>query len=213
MRSAARRQRMNIMRLPLALLILVALTSQYAWGLQQPHFEPLNFFSYFTIASSTFVVLVLLTVIVATPSHELDVLRGGAVLAVMIVWIVFSFLLSNLESSVLPWVNVLLHYVVPPLMLADWLLDPPQTALSLPDMLTWLLFPAAYVIYTLLRGSYVGWYPYWFLNPSVVGYVGILAYCAGIFVLTIGLAIVLFLLAAGLRAAYKATSRSSGRPV
>jgi hypothetical protein len=213
MRNAARRKRMSLLRLPLALLTLVALTSQFAWGLQQPHFNPVNFFSFFTIASSTFVVMVLLAVVVSNPTHELDVFRGAAVLAVMLVWIVFSFLLSSLESTVLPWVNVVLHYVVPPLMLADWMIDPPQTRLSFPDVLTWLLFPAAYVIYTLLRGSYIGWYPYWFLNPGTVGYFGVLAYCAGIFVLTTGIALVLFLVATGLRAAYRATSRGSERTV
>ncbi len=41
----------------------------------------------------------------------------------------------------------------------------------------------------------------------VVGYEGILAYSAGIFVLTTGIAIFLFVIASGMRSAYKVTSR------
>jgi hypothetical protein len=209
MHSYARfkRLRLSPFRLPLALLILVAVTSQFAWGLQQPHFNPVNFFAYFTILSNLFAVVVLLSAVVSPPSHELDVARGAAVVAVTIVWVVFSFLLSNLDASLLPWVNIVIHYVVPPVMLLDWLLDPPPVQLSLADMLAWLLFPFAYLIFTLLRGSYIRWYPYWFLTPKVVGYEGILGYSAGIFVLTTGIAIFLFIMASGMRSAYKVTSR------
>jgi len=199
---------MSAFRLPLALLILVAVTSQYAWGLQQPHFDGVNFFGYFTILSSLFTVVVLLSAVVSRPSHELDVFRGAATLAMTIVWIVFTFLLSRLDSSTLPWVNLVLHYIAPPALLLDWLFDPPPVNLSLPDLLTWLLFPFAYVVGTLLRGSYVNWYPYWFLNPKVVGFNGVISYCVAILVLTLLIATALFLISAGMRAAFRATART-----
>jgi len=64
----------------------------------------------------------------------------------------------------------------------------------------------------LLRGSYVNWYPYWFLNPKDVGYTGIIAYAAGIFVLTFGISVALFLIAVGMRSAFRVTSRKSPSP-
>jgi hypothetical protein len=204
-----KRRRFTVYRLPLALLILVALTSQFAWGLQQPHFAAYNFFCYFTILANVFAVFVLLSAVVSVPSHELDVFRGAAVVSLTIVWIVFSFFLSNLDVPLLPWVNAVLHYAAPPLLLLDWLLDPPPGHLSVPDLLAWLLFPFAYLIFTLLRGSYINWYPYWFLNPKVVGYTGIITYAAGIFVVTILIAMVLYLIAAGMRSAFRVKTAKS----
>jgi len=210
--ARVKRSRLSVYRLPLALLILVAITSQFAWGLQQPHFAAINFFCYFTILANIFAVFVLLSAVVSVPSHELDVFRGAAVVSLTIVWIVFSFLLSHIDVGTLPWVNVVLHYAAPPLLLLDWLLDPPAAQLSLPDILAWLLFPFAYLVFTLLRGSYVNWYPYWFLNPKDVGYTGIIAYAAGIFVLTFGISVVLFLIAVGMRSAFRVTSRKTPSP-
>ena len=97
-------------------------------------------------------------------------------------------------------------------MVRRQLLDPPPGQLSAPDLLAWLLFPFAYLIFTLLRGSYINWYPYWFLNPKVVGYTGIITYAAGIFVLTILIAMVLYLIAAGMRSAFRVTSAKSTSP-
>ncbi len=45
---------------------------------------------------------------------------------------------------------------------------------------TWLIFPLVYVIYSLIRGPYVDWYPYPFLDPRAGGYDGVAAYAAGI---------------------------------
>ncbi|MFP3387086.1 Pr6Pr family membrane protein, partial [Tritonibacter sp. SIMBA_163] len=35
----------------------------------------------------------------------------------------------------------------------------------------WILYPVAYLIYTLLRGLVVEWYPYPFLDPGNGGYI------------------------------------------
>jgi hypothetical protein len=63
----------------------------------------------------------------------------------------------------------------------DWLLQPPATKLQTKHLAMALLFPAAYVIYVLVRGSSTGWYPYPFLNPANVGgYAGVAVYVVGI---------------------------------
>jgi hypothetical protein len=33
----------------------------------------------------------------------------------------------------------------------------------------WLLYPAAYLVYSLLRGGLTGWYPYPFLDVPTIG--------------------------------------------
>ena len=68
------------------------------------------------------------------------------------------------------WVDVVLHKVFPIIVVADWIVDPPTTRLSIRDALWWLVFPLAWTGLTLVRGALDGWYPYPFLNPANGGY-------------------------------------------
>jgi len=44
-----------------------------------------------------------------------------------------------------------------------------------------MVFPLAYLVYSLVRGPIVGWYPYPFLDPGKVGgYPGVALYAVGI---------------------------------
>ena len=48
-------------------------------------------------------------------------------------------------------------------------------------MLLWQVFPLLYLIYVLVRGAIVGWYPYPFLDPAKVnGYGNVALYALGI---------------------------------
>jgi hypothetical protein len=63
----------------------------------------------------------------------------------------------------------------------DWLSQPPQTRLVFRQTLPWLVFPLLYLVYVLIRGSIIGWYPYPFLDPAQAGgYRGVTLYGQGI---------------------------------
>jgi hypothetical protein len=96
--------------------------------------------------------------------------------------VVFAVLLRNLPlGALLPWVNFVLHYLMPCVMVFDWLLWPPRQRLNLGALAACLPFPLLYLGYTLLRGRAFGWYPYPFLNPAKTGgYGGVTAYALGI---------------------------------
>jgi hypothetical protein len=192
-------------RLPLALLTLAAIVAQFKLGLHKPSFNAVNFFSYFTILSNSFAVIVLLWAVVARPSRDLDVTRGAVALCLLIVGIVFALLLRNLDQETIPWVNTVVHEVMPAAMAVDWLLDPPLSLITVSDLISWLVFPLGYLVYTLFRGSVVGWYPYPFLNPDMLGYSGVALYCGGIFFLALTLAIVL-LVSGNMRRGFTASS-------
>ena len=54
-----------------------------------------------------------------------------------------------------------------------------------------MVFPIVWVVYTMIRGAIVGWYPYPFLDPDVapgVGYDGVTVYVIAIasFILLVG---------------------------
>ena len=59
---------------------------------------------------------------------------------------------------------------MPAVLLADWLIDRPDRPLPLRRALWWLVYPLAYLAYTLIRGPIVDWYPYPFLNAANKGY-------------------------------------------
>jgi NADH:ubiquinone oxidoreductase subunit 3 (subunit A) len=59
-------------------------------------------------------------------------------------------------------------------MIIDWLWDRPSARIPFVKALIWLKIPIAYVAYSLIRGMFVGWYPYPFLDPANGGYIQIL---------------------------------------
>jgi hypothetical protein len=138
-------------------------------------FGVVNFFSYFTNLSNLLAAAVLLWGAVrgnaqAPASRAFDTIRLLAVVTMTIVGIVFTALLRGADlGSLLPWVNVLLHYVMPIVMLLDWIVVPPARRPGLREW--WSCQPVAigYLLYTMTRGAITGWYPYPFLRPDGPG--------------------------------------------
>lgn len=52
---------------------------------------------------------------------------------------------------------------------ADFLLAPGRRRLRWAATWASTVFPALWAVYTLVRGELVGWYPYFFLDPALVG--------------------------------------------
>ncbi len=179
-----------IWRLFFGLLTLFAVGAQLVVHFQH-HYSLVNFFSFFTNVSNIFAALVFLVGALwlmqgrkqAIPLTE-DLFRGASVVAIVIVGIVYGVLLRNEDlGSLLPWVNIVLHYIMPVAVLLDWLYDPPRSSLTAKQLGYWLMYPLVYLVYTLIRGAAVGWYPYPFLNPSKAGgNVNVALYCLAIFV-------------------------------
>ncbi len=166
-----------------AALTLAALLVQYLHSRANPGFNAVNFWAYFTNLSNVLAAAVFLWGALRPPapaSAARGFWRGVAVLAMTLTGLLFTLLLSRLDVLVLPGVNVVVHYVMPAAVLADWLVDPPATWLTLRANLRWLAFPFVYGVVTLIRGHFVRWYPYPFLSPAAVGYGGVALYSAGI---------------------------------
>lgn len=180
------------------LLGFAAVVTEIATLVERGVFVPANFFSFFTIESNIFAGLMFIVSAVAVAasvkSRRLAMLRGAATLYMIVTGIVFAVLLSGIEGATLtavPWDNIVLHYIIPLAVVGDWLIDPPHQRIGFKQGLVWLVFPAAYVAYSLVRGSIVGWYPYPFLNPETNGAVGIIITSLGIAALGLGLVYVI----------------------
>lgn len=192
-----------VARTMFALLGFSAIVTEIATLVARGRFVPGNFFSYFTVESNTLAVLSLLAggaaAAAGLTSRRLDIARGAVALYMSTVALVFIVLLSNrptAELTAVPWDNTVLHYLMPVVVVLDWLLSGRAAAVRFRQALLWLAVPLAYVVYSLVRGSIVGWYPYAFLNPTVHGYPGVLFTCV---VLGLVLVVLTCLIAAGPR--------------
>lgn len=162
----------NILRLALGVLAAVAV------GVQAHHTSTRgaslgNFFSYFTILSNIAGIVVLLAGGVlglrGRPGVP-DGIRGAVTLYMAVTGLVYALLLSNEDVPLqIPWVNAVVHGIMPLVFVADWLVAPPLRRVAYRTALSWLAFPLLYLVYTLSRGAITDWYPYPFLDPTRPG--------------------------------------------
>ncbi|NML65274.1 Pr6Pr family membrane protein [Hymenobacter sp. RP-2-7] len=137
--------------------------------------------SYFTIISNLAVALSL-TLALGWPSTKLGryaaspASQTAVALYIVVVALVYNTVLRGLLLLAgWSWLaDTLLHVVVPVLYVGYWLWFTPRRTLRWAQLGAWLVFPAAYLGYSLLRGPVAQWYPYPFLNVSTLGYAQVL---------------------------------------
>lgn len=164
---------------------IIAIATQLVDSVHQGR-DIVNFFSFFTIQSNILGAIILLFVGVGTLAKkpgtpQFAFIRGAATLYMVMTGVIFALLLSGLAQTLqttIPWVNSVLHYVMPIVILADWLLYPPRSAIGFKKALWWLTYPLAYLLYSWMRGSLIHWYPYPFLNPEMNGWPQVVLTCA-----------------------------------
>jgi hypothetical protein len=187
-------------RFGFALLTLAAIAYQYSVGERRVDFVPANFFSFFTIQSNLIAAGVFLYLAVRPQTDDessegMDLLRGAAVAFMTTTYIVYGLLLSGYEDALQtsePWVNTVLHKLFPIVVVIDWLIDRPSARVPFRRALVWAVYPVLYLVYSLIRGPRVDWYPYPFLDPNLAGgYAGVAATSAGI---AIGFVIIAWLI-------------------
>lgn len=178
-------------RVLLGLVALTAIAVQFSIQIRDG-FGVVNFFSYFTNLANLFAAIVFVVSargVFPDPQGRslkdqawLDQVRAVSAVNMTLVGVVFAVLLRNVDlGSLLPWVNVVLHYIMPCAVVLDWLLRPPAMKLGIRHGLLCLVFPAFYLVYVLVRGHVAGWYPYPFLNPANPGgYGSVAVHIAGI---------------------------------
>jgi hypothetical protein len=177
-------------RVVFALATIIAMTYQFIHSYNNnDDFRTANFFSFFTIQSNIIVAVVLLVAALTPlgehPTRRFDLIRGAAVSYIALVGVVYGVLLSGYQEELqttLQWVDNTVHKIIPLVMVADWLIARPQTRIAFRDALSWMIYPLAYLAYTLIRGPIVDWWPYPFLNPhhDDQGYGVVAIYCVGI---------------------------------
>lgn len=197
--------------LALGLMTLVAIGIQLSIHISH-NYSVFNFFSYFTNLSNIFIAVVLIVEGTATLlGKELpafwSLIRCSSVTCIALVGVVFTALLRGVElGALLPWINVWLHYVTPIAVVLIWLVYPPRQPIAYKKLGVMVLVPLAYLVYSLIRGAILNWYPYPFLNPANGGYGSVAVTCVGIAIAFV--AVTALLIAVGNALGKRASSRA-----
>ena len=149
----------------------------------------ISYLGYFTILTNLFVALATTLPLAASVSglgkwSARGAVYGCAVTAITGVGISYHILLRNIwNPQGWQWVaDMTLHYAVPLLTLALWIVFPPKERVSWKWPLLWCVYPAAYFVYALVRGALIHSYPYYFIDVPALGYSRVFIHAAGLFV-------------------------------
>ena len=173
---------------------VIALINGENYSVLGPAMSWWNFFSYFTILSNI-LVLGINADLALNPrgraSTLWQVLRLNAVVNISVTGLIAFTLLRRLpEVQALVGLgrlsDTLLHYVVPTLTVLGWLLFGPRPRFTIRTVWLSLIFPAAWLLYTLLRGAVVTWYPYPFVDLRIIDPLEVFINCVFIGAMFVG---------------------------
>ncbi|RYF91908.1 MAG: hypothetical protein EOO03_00170 [Chitinophagaceae bacterium] len=162
--------------------VFAGLLALIAWGSLILQFflrtgTAVNFFSFFTVQCNLLIAITTTYAALSSPSGpgkfftSLSV-QTAIALYIFIVALVYNTVLRGLVPLA-GWglfVDTMLHVVIPILYLLYWGFMRAKGNLEYKNGLYWVIFPLAYLVYSLIRGAIVHWYPYPFLNADKSGY-------------------------------------------
>lgn len=161
----------------IALLALAAIAAQYlVTAGDHPGDAPQQvawiMLRYFTILTSLASLLSFATMAVTRRALGGWWLGGLAVWEVM-TGLVYHLLLSVDRDGLALWADHGLHTALPLAVFAWWAVFARKSRAALGFAISWLIWPALYILYALLRGRADGIYPYFFLDPGKVRWDGV----------------------------------------
>jgi hypothetical protein len=149
----------------------LALWAVYQNRLDQPDDE--HFYQFFTNQSNIIagIVLILGGTLFAgrRPPLPWEYLRGAAVMTMVTTGVVYALLLGGLYNPfgpAHPWMDSVLHQLIPVVMVLDLLIVPLSRRVSWWGLLVFSIYPLLYLGYAIWNGARTGWYPYNFLDPG-----------------------------------------------
>ena len=168
--------------LGIAGLVLQGIATELTRSGYFTHFSLIvNFFSYFTILTNLFITIWFILAFRSRQRGEArwwgdaPEIKGALMVAGTVTILVYWTLLVDIPipTAIGEVANFLVHLLVPLGLWVDWLLAGDSMMKPYVRMMgAWLIFPLIFVIYTEIRGPFAHWYPYFFLDPQVVGGVG-----------------------------------------
>lgn len=193
--ATSSRRVVGALRLLVGLGLLATIVIQVTDRVVNSAFDPAEYFSYFTIESSLMNIVVLLVGASLAFRFSRDTVLYTTVRMSVLTYAVVTAGVYNLLLRGVPyngfvgltWPNEIIHVWVPLFLLLDWLLSPGRPALPWKSLRVVLIYPVAWIIYTLIRGAFTDYYPYPFLNPVNGGWGSVAAYIVGLSAFLVGI--------------------------
>jgi hypothetical protein len=184
-----------------ALAVLVAVAVQLPWtaNLAGGHFATpagrvFNMFCFFTVQSNVLVGVTtgLLAVRPERTSTAFGVFRLAGLVGITVTFVVFHVALASLQDlqGAAAFTDFLFHTFAPLLAIAGWIAFGPRGPATWRAAALTLLFPVLWGVFTLVRGPFVDFYPYPFIDVRTLGYGRVLVNIAVVGVLFYALAAV-----------------------
>jgi hypothetical protein len=129
-----------------------------------------RFFGYFTITTNCVCVIVMgLVAFDKLKNHNwLSAITSYMVILCLVYWLLLSK--NNQQTGWNFFIDSLLHYALPIGTLVAWIVVFPKHSLTWGQPVTWMAYPVSYSVYSMARGAFEGWYPYFFLDAGKYGY-------------------------------------------
>ena len=183
------------LRLATSFALVLSIVWQVSDRLIHNLFRPGEYFAYYTIQSSMIAAVVLAVTAIRElrglpQTKTLNLARLSVSTYAIVVAVVYNALLRG--TPVLPgdpdfgyvWPvapNEILHVWAPIFIVIDLALTVMTYRLKYKQIFWVLVFPLAWLAFTIVRGLKTDWWAYWFLNPNEkAGVTGVVAYIFGI---------------------------------
>ena len=137
----------------------------------------IRYFSYFTILTNILVAICFSALAFYPASRSGKYFTKTPVITAITSYILFvglgyQFLLRHIwDPAGLQWIaDELLHSIIPLFVFVFWLITVSKDKFSWMTVLTWTIYPIVYFAFVMLRGAASGFYPYYFIDVSKIGY-------------------------------------------
>ena len=151
-----------------------------------------RFFIFFTVLTNLLVAITLTILLLVKQSTAGRFFSRPAVITaialyIFIVGLVYNILLRSVwhPQGLQKLVDELLHVVVPLLFIMYWVLFAPKHNLHWTHTFQWLIFPAVYLVYAMIRGGLEGFYPYPFLDANTLPFGRVFTNCVSLVIVFI----------------------------
>ena len=136
----------------------------------------IRYFSFFTILTNLIVAIYFTRLLFRKNSEAIGLPKRNNNLTaitvyILVVGLVYQVVLRSLwhPEGLQKLVDELLHTIIPAAVLIFWLLYQNFDRLKWKSILSWLIYPLAYLVYVLIRGKASGYYPYPFVDVDQLG--------------------------------------------
>lgn len=136
----------------------------------------LRFFSFFTILTNVLVAIVFTTCFIKPKNifnfFVIPSVQTAVAVYIFIVGFVYNVILRFLwkPTGLQQIVDEFLHLVIPIVYILFWFFTVEKSFIKWNSFVLWLLYPLVYISIILVLGSFSNFYPYPFIDVSVLGY-------------------------------------------